>query len=438
MHLIDKNLEKAFKKDRQYLEKTQVPIVTISASYKEDVKGSHGLPENEFLPDVVFSRAHYSMALGTAIQAWGKEADHHRAWIVDPTNYVSQSDWQSIISIEVVGKAIARYPKLQVLKKLMDKFGRKKLPILRSITLPLLYLTSGVKKPILSFHIAAGNLLADHGKKVIQVITDPHVREDYLIHADSPLMTYCVFDERTKYEFLEKASLLKKKVNPKRIIVTGPPVDPRIIMARKNKTAWRNGQLKLCLCTGGLGTNKYELRRVLSQLLPQLRKHPTPYGLMLYAATHQDIAQMGERLAKEEQIKVNQLSYTTQVDPKKLNIIFHPQLLNANELLIQHAFPWADGFVTKPSGDMAYDAAASGSFLLTLKEWGEWEFNVREVFEQQGIAKVANSNQIVDQLQALTSSSGKSQSWVEQAMNKAFTVDPLFLRGCKNILAVSL
>ncbi len=84
---------------------------------------------------------------------------------------------------------------------------------------------------------------------------------------------------------------------------------------------------------------------------------------------------------------------------------------------------------------MAYDVAASGSFLLTLQEWGEWEHNVREVFEQLGIAREANVDQIIPQLEALSQAQGKSQSWAEQAMNNALSIDKLYLEGAKNILA---
>ncbi len=57
----------------------------------------------------------------------------------------------------------------------------------------------------MSFHIATGNILAKQDKQVIQVITDPHVREDYLNNAELPNISFCVFDETTKIEFLQKA-----------------------------------------------------------------------------------------------------------------------------------------------------------------------------------------------------------------------------------------
>ena len=119
----------------------------------------------------------------------------------------------------------------------------------------------------------------------------------------------------------------------------------------------------------------------------------------------------------------------------KLRVIYHPQIVDANEILIKYGFPWADGFISKPSGDMAYDVAASGGFLLTLQEWGEWEHNVREVFEQLGIARKADIDQIIPQLETLTQSQGKSQSWVEHAMNNALSIDKLYIEGAKNILA---
>lgn len=429
--LLDPNLEKALAQDKANLEQTKVPIVTVSASYREDVKGMFGYPEDETIADIVFSRAHYSMAAGIVAQAWGKQMDHKKAWVVDPTNYVSHKNWSSIELTEDIGKLLARQPFLKKLKDIIDRFGRSKLPILGSITPPLFHLTENVTRPILSFHIASGNILAKQGRSIIQMITDPHVREEYLNNADKDNFYLLVFDENTKTEVLEKAKILQKKVDPNRVIVTGPPVDPRIISPRKRKRPWRNGPLKIAITTGGLGTNKKEIKQLLKQLLPQLRKRPHPYELLVYAGTHKDIYEMVLEMAEAEHVHV------ADIDEKdaKFRVIYHPQIVNANELLIKYGFPWADGFISKPSGDMAYDVAASGSFLLTLEEWGEWEHNVREVFEQLGIARKTEVEQIVPQLAALTQAQGKSQSWVEHAMNNALTIDKLYLEGAKNILA---
>ena len=141
---------------------------------------------------------------------------------------------------------------------------------------------------------------------------------------------------------------------------------------------------------------------------------------------------MVKKVAKEEKIKIGNIESKT----AGLRIIYHPQIFNANESLIKYAFPWADGFITKPSGDMAYDAVASGSFLLTLREWGVWEHNIEEVFEQQGIAREAHPDHFATQLAELMSAKGKAQSWVEQAMENAQNIDPLFINGAKNIIKV--
>ncbi|MBP7774258.1 hypothetical protein KA078_00545 [Candidatus Woesebacteria bacterium] len=430
--LFDPLLVKTLAEDCSILQETEVPIVTVSATFREDIKRMHGFPNNNTAHDVVFSRAHYSMALAVAATAWGKKINPFKAWIVDPTNYVSHKDWFSITLTEEIGKVIARHSLLKTLKDIIDQFGRKKLPILNSITPPLLYLTEHITKPILSLHIAAGNIMADQGKSVLQVITDPHVRDEYVTHADNPKVQYAVFDETTKLEFLEKASILNKKADPARIIVTGPPVDERVITVRKNKHAWRSGPLKLCITTGGLGTNKDEIVHIVRQLLPLLRKRPSPLKLLIYTSTHNDIAEAIQECATAARVAIEPLHKTT----ADLRLIYHPQIVDANELLIKYGFPWADGFITKPSGDMAYDAVASGSFLLTLPEWGEWEENIRERFEQKGISRKAQIEHIAEQLEILMSPQGKAQSWIEQAMLRAAEIDKLYLQGAANILRV--
>jgi len=44
------------------------------------------------------------------------------------------------------------------------------------------------------------------------MITDPHVRADYLNEAERENVTFLVFDDKTKIDFLEKAAVLHKKV----------------------------------------------------------------------------------------------------------------------------------------------------------------------------------------------------------------------------------
>jgi len=430
--LFDPFLIKTLKEDKQFLEETALPIITVSSSYREDLKEMHGLPARDDTPDVVFSRAHYSMALAAATAAWGKKVNHKKAWILDPTNYVSKKDWKSIVLTEEIGKTIARHGILQTVKAFIDRFGRSKLPILKSITPPLLYITADIKKPILSLHIAAGNILAAQGKTIVQVITDPHVRDEYVTNSYRKNMYFCVFDENTKTEFLEKAALLGVKADPKRVFITGAPIDPRTLAVKNKKHPYRSGALKLCITTGGLGTNKKEMLVALNQLLPELRKKTRKLSLLIYCGTHKDIYKSVLSLAKENHVSVH--SETDKKAP--LRVLYHPQIVDANEKLQTYAFEWADGFITKPSGDMAYDAAASGSFLLTLNEWGPWEENIREVFEQKQISRRIIMDSIVPQLKSLVETKGLQHSWVEQAMLNAHALPNSLTHGAHNIIKV--
>jgi hypothetical protein len=132
--------------------------------------------------------------------------------------------------------------------------------------------------------------------------------------------------------------------------------------------------------------------------------------------------------------------------------------VDANELLIRYGFPWADLFISKPSGDMAYDAALSGAALLTMKEWGEWEHNVRAVFEKYGISQKADVDNIVEQIirlsqkkavrsqqsEVITSSVrpiprlnspiANHYSWITQAMINTQKLPKIFYQGASNIL----
>lgn len=455
MALLDPSLRKTKKMDKEYLRTTEVPLITVSGTYREDLKGMYDLPEDDSRHDLVFSRAHFSMTIAAAATAWKDTIDPKKAWIVDPTNYVIQQDWASVLMVEKIGKIIARYPLLKTLKDFVDKFARRKLPILPSITPPLMDLTRGLQNPILSFHIAAGNILLEQGKSVVQVITDPHVRDEYLANCELPHAYYCVFDEATKEEFLRKAHALGKKMNEKRVIITGPPIDPRVLKNSQEKPVW-NGKrpLRLCLTTGGLGTNKAEIEAIVKQMIPHLKKAKPAYQLMVYAGTHRDIKDMVTSLAENGDVPYREITAhdpaefaigsQLSIDPKKvqdvsspLTVIYHPQIIDANELLIHYGFPWADGFISKPSGDMAYDAVGSGAFLLTLSEWGEWENNIRAKFRAHAVSKVADTKDIIKQLEKLCRKSGNTASWVTRAMEKTRKIeeeDPFFRTGTKNIL----
>jgi hypothetical protein len=430
--LHDPSLNTIFAQDREILKKTQLPIVTVSGTFSEDLKKWGGLPNEELTNDIVFSRAHFSMAYGLVRSIWGDQINNNKAWLVDPTNFVSSDRWRNIALTEDIGKLIARTPILKTVKDFIDRFGRKKLPILDSITPPLLYLFEDVHQPILSFHIAAGNILAKLGKIVIQVITDPHVREDYLENAALPNMYFCVFDEETKFEALEKAFLSGIDLDPDRVIVTGPPVDPRVVEIRKNKTYDPKAALKILMTTGGIGTNKQEIQQLLHQLLSTAHQKNRPFEIMLYAGTQDDFVKMAQYVAGEHRIKVQMISDLNtkrQENARQLTLLYHPQIFDANEILIKHGFPFADCIITKPSGDMAYDAVAAGCFLLTLRPWGVWEERLEDIFWQKGLARKAETKQIIEQFAAL-----KEIGWIDSAIEAVRDLDPLFLNGTKEII----
>ncbi len=419
-------------KDKKILETTKVPIVTVAASFRDELARFHGVSDyfGYTEDEVLFSRAHYSMALAAISASWGRHGtDTKKAWLVDPTNYVRKEDWGKIEFTEEVGKLMARNAPLKWLKDQVDSRVRQKLPITGAITTPLLYLFENVERPILSFHYESGNILAAAGKMVVQVVTDPHVRPQYLEHAEFPSMRFCVFDEKTKMDFLELADVMGKDVDPRRVIVTGPPVDPRIVKARvgKKADAYKSRPLRLVLSTGGLGTNKAEIESCIRSLAPFIRGNTIQ--VVVYAGVHEDLRESIHHIAEQEGLSTANRAETD----APLRILHSPHIVEANELLITYAFPWADGFVTKPSGDMAYDAAAAGCFLLTLEPWGEWEHNIRDIFEQRGISRRAIPEEFARQLDSLLEKNG-TKPWVEMAIEKALALPKEFTHGIEKIL----
>lgn len=424
----DLEFKRTAHEERHLLETVEVPIVTVSATFKEELEAKFGEKPSEETPDVTFSRAHYSMANALVVAATKKKKTF---WMIDPTNYVSARDWPKIMFTERMGRLIARSPILKELKDLMDSRLRNQLPLTGAIRNPLTYVTGRVSRPIISLHYEAGNILLENGKTVLQVVTDPHVRPQYLTHADNPKLAWAVFDDKTKARLIELGYLLGHKIAPNRITVTGCPVDPRIVLKDKNTAVrgYKYRPLRLAITTGGLGTNKDEILALLTSLAPAIKKGSV--CIAAYAGVHADFHTMFTTFAKTYRLKPGELNDTQ----APLRIFQENDIVSANELLLDHIFPWADGFITKPSGDMAYEAIAAGCFLMTLKPWGEWEENIRAVTEAWGVSIRADIDNILAQIQAITLMDVEpGKPWVELALERAQRLAPSISQGAYNIL----
>ncbi len=416
----DLSLPNTLHQDKHILEEVDIPVITVSATFRTEIKKYLG-EKITIDHEAVFSRAHYSMAVGILAEANRRKLT---SWLVDPTNYVSEADWKKVVIIEHIGQLTARIPLLKAVKDFADSFLRSKFPLRQAIEEPLKYVIKRCTKPIISMHYEAGNIIASEGKNVISVVTDPYVHVTYLLEAHRPNITFAVFDEATKKEFLEKAKKTQTKIDDSRVIVTGPPVDPRIIESRRGKkpSAYKRRGLRLVVATSGLGTNKSEIEELLKSLLPHVAKNKTE--LILYASTHDDFREMYYKLAEQHKLEIGTIN-----SKAKIRIIHRTDIVEANQELIDYAFGWADGFITKPSGDMAYDAVAAGCFVLGLESWGVWEENIERIFSSKGILKKIEVDDFSAQLNKLA-----REGWIEQAISNSLKIDKLFLEGSKKIV----
>ncbi len=426
----DLDLGNALREERHLLETVDVPIVTVSATYRKELAKQYLVMLHPGA-DVVYSRAHYSMAEAVRQQAihMGKTAH-----LSDPTNFVSQKDWKKIEFTQTVGLMVARHRFLRSLKGRVDKVLRGKLPIKDAITPPLLYLTGSTSNPIISMHYETGNILARGGKVIIQAVTDPHVHFQYLFvlpqkDKQKPGMisdiTFAVFDEETRLEFFKVAKLLNKEVRPDQVVVTGPFVDPRVTKIGMKEKKIKNGDvINIAITTGGLGTNLNEVKKILEEFRPLLVP-PEKIRLFLYAGTHRDFRNYYEEYAAANSIRIGNLD-----DEKaRIRILYDDSIIDANENMIKYMFPWAHGVVTKPSGDMAYDAAAAGCFLLFLEPWGVWEENVQKIFVGNGVGydlEVSSAYKYFSHL--------LENGQLENALKAAHKLPDLYREGCKNLI----
>jgi hypothetical protein len=415
------DLRAALHQERLLFEKVAVPIVTVSATFRKELADRYqSLVHTP--ADVIYSRGHYSMAEAVRQQALalGKTVQ-----LSDPTNFVSKKDWKKIEFTEKVGRLTARNKLLKAIKDRLNSVMRGNLPITKAITPPLLYLTGTTPCPIISMHYETGNILTKAGKVVVQAVTDPHVHTQYLAALPSPNITYAVFDQQTKSSLLKQARELKKEVSDDQVVVTGPFVDPRIAaLGIKEKKIAKGVPVNLAVTTGGLGTNLNEIKAVLKKFEPLLVP-PEKIRLFLYASTHADFRDFFEDFARENHIRIGNLDD----QEARIRVLYDDSIVDANENLIKYMFPWAHGIITKPSGDMAYDGAAAGCFLLFLKPWGDWEESVKNIFQKNGVGRTLDLDCADQQLRQLMTKGDLADS-----LKAAHKLPPLFREGCQSLL----
>lgn len=414
---LDLSLRKSLHHERHLMEEVAVPIVTVSSTFLD------AFPKKEVryhTQEIVLSRAHYSQAIACLIAATRMR---HTAWLVDPTNYVSATDWPKLLLTEKVAETLVRHDFLLKIRQALENRARNQLPISGAIDDPLLYVTDRITRPILSLHYETANLLVSK-HKILSVVTDPYVRNQYLTHATHPNLYYAVFDDATRDELMAKTS---KHLRSK-IYVTGPPVDPRIADSRKLKSPKNLGHqpLRLAITTGGTGTNKPEIKAILDSLAPRLTGRTTTLQLLCYAGTHPDLKAMFEDFARENQVRPSRIEDAN----AEFRLLYGNHLMEANELLVDYLFPWADAVITKPSGDVAYEAAAAGAGLLFLNPLGPWEQAIQTRFAKLGVGlDIPQPHLFADQLIKL-----EQTHWPATAQTHALKLPDLYLNGAQKIV----
>ena len=92
-------------------------------------------------------------------------------------------------------------------------------------------------------------------------------------------------------------------------------------------------------------------------------------------------------------------------------------------------FPWAHTIITKPSGDMAYEAVAAGCTLLFLEPWGEWEENIKKRFIKNSCAYELNTRNVHKQLLYFF-----DHNHFGKALTKVVNLPTVYRQGATNIV----
>lgn len=400
------DLRKALLAEKKKLEKVDVPVITVSASFRKEIVERHEVKLHS-KGEIIFSRGHYSEAIAVVEAAKQKGLS---SYLVDPMNFVSIKDWGKLDFTEDIGELTARYKILANLKRVAEQLLRGKLPVSEAVKPVVLELIEDIKVPIVSGHYEVGNVIAQTDKKVVQMVTDPHVSDPYLKVSDEESVSWVVFDEETKKQFVDKVKKMDKSINQDMIRVTGPGVHPKILeFGKKGKKLDAERPLRLGITTGGLGTNRGEIKKVLDNLAP-LVEEPEKIQLFLYSSTHKDFRDIFEKFANENNIRIGDLDN----EKAKLRVLHEDSMVDGNRNLVDYMFPWVDGVITKPSGDMAYDVLGSGAFGLYLDPWGRWEETVRSRMFDFGVGKNLDIKNAGEQVMKMKKS-GKLAEMMDKA-----------------------
>jgi hypothetical protein len=300
------------------------------------------------------------------------------------------------------------------------------------------------RKPIVLFHYGAAKVLVENGYNVIMAVTDPSsdlTHEGYISFVNEnpryqEQVRYAVMDEATAFWLNQYQGIPRERIKN-----VGAFVSPEVVEAGKQKISaaekrWSKEKLfdhpvRLAVFTGGLGTNIFEIKKLIKELSSWM--HSGRVELNVFLGTNLDLR---ENLRDYAASECGLQTADTEQQQTYLNLVAGQDKQWLAEKS-KEFLKWADLVVTKPSGDKGFEACAAGCPLLSLFPLHPHEIRIYKILRRRGAAVRAEIGGLKDQLIDLVAG-GKESELVRMIKNTHYPekkhLPYVDLNGCRELV----
>jgi len=407
--------EKDVKEVQDKLAKADIPVITIAGSVQ--IGGYLTMAHDSMM------QAFLEAAENKKIEAYGVDVLDYLTTEKERKGILDMAKLPRIVVRTEMGSRLLHNP---IVQKLRGGLGFEE--VLKDKILKLVDKVSK-DKVIVTYHYGTAKTLVEAGYKVLVAVTDPSVELthngyfDFLNSENKDRVFYGTMDKETKDWFIKEIGIPKKNIKE-----VGCFVSPKIIKAGSKKIKNREKRWEECtqgeerfhisLFTGGLGTNFWEMRDAVLNLVPLLCDEKITIDV--FFNTNTDLDKHLKDVLKKVCCK-EKISIFSSIDKEELN----------NKSI--EIFKKTDLVLTKPSGDKAFEALASAAIPLFLFPLHPHEIMIREYVMNGGVGEIAKIEDLKKQIEKILSNKQMFTKQIYQTHN-INNKNAIKLDGVSNLL----
>ncbi len=407
--------EKDVKQAQEKLAKADIPVITIAGS--PQIGGYLTMAHDSMM------QAFLEAAEDKGIKAYGLDVLDFLTTEEERKGILDMAKLPRIVVRTEMGSRLLHNP---IVQKLRGGLGFEE--VLKDKILKLIDKVSK-DKVIVTYHYGTAKTLVEAGYKVMIAVTDPSVELthngyfDFLTSENKERVFYGTMDKATKEWFVKEINVFEKNIKE-----VGCFVSPQMIKAGKEKIKNRDVRWEKCtkgnekfhisLFTGGLGTNFWEMRDAVLNFLCMLCKDKITVDVFFNTNSDLDkhLNDVLKKVGCDEDINIFSSKDKDKLNKKSIEI-----------------FKKSDLVLTKPSGDKAFEAIASGAIPLFLFPLHPHEVVIREYVMNGGVGEIAKIEDLKEQVESILFNKKKFTSQVYKTQNME-NKNPIKLDGVNNLL----